>query len=147
MAGTSFFRMVLRILSEITNNKAILISTIFFKIMNISFFNLCFDLFSIIAKEVNHIRNNVVCVVARLVFVFFCAFTTGLCNTFQHILEIGVLRSIFPDYVISCNYGLNDISFTKNIGWQPLRKLWRGTEKSRMIWLSSWNLLTATLIK
>ena len=60
--------------------------------------------------------------------------------------EIGVLRSIFPDYVISCNYGLNDISFTKNIGWQPLRKLWRGTEKSRMIWLSSWNLLTANKV-
>ena len=30
-------------------------------------------------------RNNVVCVVARLVFVFYCAFTTGRCNAFQHI--------------------------------------------------------------
>ena len=43
-----------------------LISTILFTIMNISFFSLRFDLFSIIAKEANQIRNNVVCVVARL---------------------------------------------------------------------------------
>ena len=55
-----------------------LVSTIFFTIMNVSFFSLRFDLFSIIAKEVNQIRNNVVCVVAR------CALTTGRCNAFQH---------------------------------------------------------------
>ena len=30
-------------------------------------------------------RNYVVCVVARLVFVFYCALTTGRCNAFQHI--------------------------------------------------------------
>ena len=62
-----------------------LVGTIFFTIMNISFFNLRFDLFLIIAKEVNQIRNNVVCVVARLVFVFCCALTMGGCNAFQHI--------------------------------------------------------------
>ena len=56
-----------------------LVSAIFFTIMSISFFNLRFDLFSIIAKEVNQIRNNVVCVVARLVF------TTGRYNVFQYI--------------------------------------------------------------
>ena len=39
----------------------------------------------IIAKKVNQIRKNVVCVVARLVFVFCCALTTGRCNAFQHI--------------------------------------------------------------
>ena len=53
--------------------------------MNISFSNLCSDLFSIIAKKVNQIRNNVVCVVARLVFVLCCALTRGCCNAFQHI--------------------------------------------------------------
>ena len=61
-----------------------LVSTIFFTIMNISFFNLRFDLFSIIAKEVNQIRNNVVCVAARLVFLFCLALSTGRCNAFQH---------------------------------------------------------------
>ena len=62
-----------------------LVSTIFFTIINISFFNLRFDLFSIITKKVNQIRNNVVCVVAHLVFVFYCALTMRSCNVFQHI--------------------------------------------------------------
>ena len=68
-----------------TNNSTI--STIFLTIINVSFFSLRFDLFSIIAKEVNQIRNNVVCVVARLVFLFYCALTTGRCNAFQHNFE------------------------------------------------------------
>ena len=84
MART-FFRMVLRKFSEITNTKPFLVSTIFFTSMNISFFNLRFNLFSIIAKKVNQIRNNVVCVVAHLVFVFYCALTMRSCNAFQHI--------------------------------------------------------------
>ena len=84
MART-FFRMVLRKFSEITNTKPFLVSTIFFTSMNISFFNLRFNLFSIIAKKVNQIRNNVVCVVARLALVFSCALTTGRRNAFQHI--------------------------------------------------------------
>ena len=62
-----------------------LVSTTFFTIMNISFFSLRFDPFSIIAKEVNQIRNNVVCVVARLVFLFCCALIKGCYKAFQHI--------------------------------------------------------------
>ena len=62
---------------------------------------------SIIAKEVSQIRKNVVCVVARLVSLFCCVLTTGRCNAFQHIfrklIEIGVLRPILPDYVVSCD--------------------------------------------
>ena len=81
-----------------------LVSPIFFTIMNISFFNLCFNLFSMIAKEVNQIRNNVVCVVADLVFVFCCALTTGFSTYFRKLKEIRVLRPIFPDYDISCDY-------------------------------------------
>ena len=85
MGRKLFSHMVLRKLSEITNGKSVLISTIFFTVMNISFFNLRFNLFSIIGKEVNQIRNIIVYVVARLVFVFCCALTTGCCNAFQHI--------------------------------------------------------------
>ena len=83
-----------------------LVGTIFFTIMNIPFFNLRFDLFLIVAKVVNQIRNNAACVVGRLVFVFCCALTTGRCNAFQHIFKIGVLRPIFPDYIISCDYDI-----------------------------------------
>ena len=50
-----------------------LISRTFITNINISFFNL------------SQIRNNVVCVVAGLVFMFCCALATGHCNAFQHI--------------------------------------------------------------
>ena len=65
--------------------------------MNIYFSNLHVNhcqIVLIIAKEVNQTRNNVVCVVVRLVFVFCCALTTGRCNAFQHIFV----------NVISCDY-------------------------------------------
>ena len=62
-----------------------LVSTIFFTNLNISFFSLHFHFFSIIAKKVNQIGNNAVCVAVRLVFVFCYALTTGRCNAFQHI--------------------------------------------------------------
>ena len=71
-----------------------LVDTIFFILMNISFFSLRFNLLSIITREVDQIRNNVVCVVARLVFLFCCALTTSRCNAFQ--------RFIFP-YYGNCN--------------------------------------------
>ena len=83
MTRILFFRMVLRKFSEITNKPNF--SIIFFTIMSISFFSLGFDIFSIIAKEVSQVRNNLVCVVACLVFLFCCALTTGCCNAFQHI--------------------------------------------------------------
>ena len=73
--------------SKITNKKPIFILYKIFYNYNISFFRLRFDLFSIITKEVIQVRNNVVCVVADLVFLFFCAITAGCCNTFQHIFE------------------------------------------------------------
>ena len=71
--------------------------------MNISFFSLRFDLFSIIAKEVNQIRNNVVCVVAHLVFLFCCALTTGRCNAFQH-NSVNVMTMLF--LVTMVKYGI-----------------------------------------
>ena len=77
--------------------------------MDISFFSLRFDLFSIIAKEVNQIRNNVVCVVARFVFMFCCALTMGHCNAFQHIFVNYNKSEFYGPYfqnVISCDYDL-----------------------------------------
>ena len=83
---------------KLLTTKQFLVSTIFFTIMNISFFNLCFDLFLSIAKEVNQISNKVVCVVAHLVFVFWfcCALTTSRCNAFQHIF-VNQKKSEFYD--------------------------------------------------
>ena len=84
MARTLFVSKVFRKFSEITKNKPIFSQYNIFTIMNISFFSLGFDLFSIIAKEVNQIRNNLICVVARFVFLCCCALTTGRSNAFQH---------------------------------------------------------------
>ena len=77
--------MMLRKLSKITNKKTIFSSYNIFTNINISFFNLCFEDFSIIAKNVNPIKNNVVCFVAPFVFVFRCALTTDRYNAFQQI--------------------------------------------------------------
>ena len=84
MARTLFSVWYLGNSQKLLKSNQFLVSTIFFTIMNVSFFNLRFNLFSIIAKEVNQIRNNVVCAVARLVFLFCCALTKGLCNAFRH---------------------------------------------------------------
>ena len=50
------------------------------------------------SKKVNQINSNVVCVVARLVFVFCCPLTMGVRNAFQNFFykskEIEVLRRI-----------------------------------------------------
>ena len=72
--------MVLRKFSETSNNNQFLVSVIFFTIINISLFSLCFHLFSIITKEVNQIRNNVVCVVVHLVFGLLQCFSTYFCK-------------------------------------------------------------------
>ena len=66
MARRLFFR-ILENSRKLLATNHVLLSTICFTIMNISFFNLRFDLFLIFAKEVNQIRSNVVCVVIRLV--------------------------------------------------------------------------------
>ena len=66
--------------------------------MNVSFFSLHFDLFSIIAKEVNQIRYNVVCVVARLILLFCCAHTAGRYNAFQHNFEYQKKSEFYGPY-------------------------------------------------
>ena len=85
-----------------------LVSTIFFVIMIISFFNLRLDFFSIIPKNVNQTRNNVFCVVARLVFALLLCTHYGplqcFLTYFCKLKEIAVLRPITPGYVIFCDY-------------------------------------------
>ena len=87
MARKLFFHMVFRKFIENTNKKQILVSTMFFTNINISFFFLiCVVIsFQSLPKKVNQIRNNVVSVLTRLNFVFWFALTVGCCNAFQHI--------------------------------------------------------------
>ena len=60
-----------------------LVSTIFFENININFFNLCSDPFSMITKKVNQIRSIAVCVVARPVFFICCALTAHIAMLFN----------------------------------------------------------------
>ena len=88
MVRTLFFRIVFRKFSEITKNNPIfsqynIFYNYFFQKL-FSFFSLRFDLFLIIAKKANQIRNNVLCVVARYVFLFCCGLTRSRCNALQH---------------------------------------------------------------
>ena len=81
MARKLFFHMVFRKFIENANKKKILVSTMFFTNINI-FFLICVVIsFQSLPKKVNQIRNNVV-------------------------KRNGVSGPIFPDYVISCDYGL-----------------------------------------
>ena len=108
MVTILFFHMVLRKSIENTCNKLILLSIMFFTNVSISFFNLLSDLFSIIAKKVDQIRNHVVCVVACHAFVFYCVLTTDHCNLFQHIF-VNPKKSKFYGpcfHVISFDYDL-----------------------------------------
>ena len=54
---------------------------------------------------------GLMCIVACLFFVFFCAANTSHGNVFKYIFrnketKKSVLRPKFPEYVISCDYGL-----------------------------------------
>ena len=102
-----------------------LVRTIFFTIMNIYFFSLRFDLFRIIAKEVNQIRNNVASVVVCLVFLFYCALTTGRCDAFQHFQKF-CKKAVVKNFTI----------FTgKHLWWRPILK----KICERLLLKCSWN--------
>ena len=105
MARILFFCIVLRKLSEISNNKPILISTIFFTIMNISFFSLRFDLFS---SQSNQEQCSLCCSSPCFRVLLLCTHYGSLqcfSTYFRKLKEIGVLRPVFPDYFISCDCG------------------------------------------
>ena len=109
MHQTLIFRVVLRKSSGNPNNpNQFLVSIILFTNINISFFSLHFHRFSIIYKTVNQIRNNVVlCCSLPCFCVLLCTHYGPLqcfSTYFRKLKEIGVLRPIFPDYVISCDY-------------------------------------------
>ena len=98
-----------------------LVSTIFFTIMNISFFSLRFDLFSIIAKEINKIRSNVICVVARLAFLFYCVLPTGRCNAFQYIFLNFRKSEFYGPYISRICYFLWLYFYREKMAYSKLR--------------------------
>ena len=114
MARALFFHIVLRKFMENTSNKPIFsqYNTFYkfkhiFSICVVIFFNQCEKSQSNQEQCSLCCSSPCFCVVARLVFVFCCTVTTGRCNAFQHIFvnkKVLLLRPIFPDYVVSCDY-------------------------------------------
>ena len=90
MARTLFFHMVLKKIIENVNKKPVC--------SQCSIFNLYSDFFPIITKKVKQIRNNVVCVVTRLVFMCCCTLTKGRCNAFQDIFVNQNKSEIYGPY-------------------------------------------------
>ena len=127
MTRTIFFHMAFRNFRKKLRINQLLVSAPFFT--NIFLLSMCSDLFLITAKKVKEIRNNVVCVAARLVFAFCCALATGRCNAFQYVFvnqkKIGVLRPIFRDLFqrryFEILYLANMLNFEKSGTKQKLR--------------------------
>ena len=110
MARTLFFHKVLRKFIENTNNKPIFSQdNTFYKYKYVIFQSVFWLIFNH-RQKVNQIRNNVVYVVARFAFVFWCALATGCCNAFQHFLVNQKKSKISGPYfqtmlyVASCDY-------------------------------------------
>ena len=84
------------------------VSTIIFTNINISFFNLRFDCFLIIAnKSQSNQKQCSLCCSSACFCVFLCTHYEPLqyfSTIFLKLKEIGVLWSIFADHVISCDY-------------------------------------------
>ena len=84
------------------------VTTILFTNINIPFFNLRFDRFSIIAKKSQSNQEQYsLCFSSPCFCVLLCTHCGPLqcfSTYFRKLKEIGVLRSLFPDYVISCDY-------------------------------------------
>ena len=83
MARTFFSVWSLGNSQKLLKTNQFLVSAIFFTMLNIAFFSLRFELFSIIAKEVNQISDNVVCVAVRFVFLFCRALTPAVAVLFN----------------------------------------------------------------
>ena len=106
-----YFRMVLRKLSEITNNKPIFSQYNIF--CNYEYFFLQSAFWSLFNHRQSNQEQCSLCCSSPCFHVLLCTHYGPLqcfSTYFRKLKETGVLQSIFPDYVISCDY----VSMYKN---------------------------------
>ena len=93
-----------------------LVSTIFFTIMNIFFFQSVFwSLFNHRQKSRSNQEQCSLCCCSPCFLVLLCTHDGPLqcfSTYFRKLKEMGVLRPIFPDHVISCDYDLMNLDST-----------------------------------
>ena len=108
MARTLFFRMVLRKFSEITNNKPIFSQyNIFYNYKYFFFQSAFWSLFNHRQRSQSNQEQCSMCCSSPCFLVLLCTHYGPLqcfSTYFRKLKKIGVLRPIFPDYVISCDY-------------------------------------------
>ena len=108
MARILFFRMVFRKFSELLKTNQFLVSAIFFPIMDIFFFQSAFwSLFNHRQRSESNREQCSMCCGSPCFLVLLCTHYGSLqcfSTYFLKLKEIGVLRSIFADYFISCDY-------------------------------------------
>ena len=108
MART-FFHMVLRKFSEMTNNKPNFSHCHIFYNYKYFFFQSAFwSLFNHRQRSESNQEQCSLCCCSPCFLVLLCThygLLQGFSTNFHKLKEIAVLRSIFPDYVISCDYG------------------------------------------
>ena len=121
MARTLFFRMVFRKFSEITNNNPIFSQYNIFYNYEYFFFQSAFwSLFNHRQRSQSNQEQCSLCCSSPCFRVLLCTHYGPLqwfSTSFRNSKEIGVLRPIFPDYIISCDYGQDD----EKMKWLPQR--------------------------
>ena len=114
MGRTLFFRMVLKKFSEITNNKPIFSHYNIFYNYEYFFFQSAFwSLFNHRQRSQSNQEQCSLCCGSPCFRVLLCTHYGPLqcfSTYFRKLKEIGVLRPIFPDYVISCDYGYDNLT-------------------------------------
>ena len=129
MARTLFFRMVFRKFSEITKNKPIFSQYNIFYNYEYFFFQSAFwSLFNHRQRSQSNQEQCSLCCSSPCFLVLLCTHYGPLqyfSACFRKLKEIGVLRPIFPDYVISCDYGGVWRTPPRKIPpwWIPLREI------------------------
>ena len=112
MARTLFFRMVLRKFSEITNNKPIFSQYNIFYNYEYFFFQSAFwSIFNHRQRSHSNQEQCILCCSSPCFLVLLCTHYSPLqcfSTCIRKSKEIGVLRPIFPDYFISCDYVLSN---------------------------------------
>ena len=108
MARTLFFCMVFRKFSEITKNKPIFSQyNIFYNYKYFFFQSAFWSLFNHCQKTQSNQEQCSMCCSSPCFLVLLCTHYGPLqcfSTYFRKLKEIGVLRPIFPDYVIFCEY-------------------------------------------
>ena len=108
MARTLFFRMVFRKFSEITKNKPIFSQyNIFYNYKYFFFQSAFWSLFNHCQRSQLNQEQCSMCCSSPCFLVLLCTHYGSLqcfSTYFLKLKEIGVLRSIFADYFISCDY-------------------------------------------